>query len=54
MLTVADARKVTEELKKKGLKVDDIMEISNVVLIGGLYDPEGNRIQFSQEVSHQH
>src|SRR5512135_147736 len=48
-LTVADVYKTAEELKKRGIKVDDVLHIPNVVLVGTAYDPEGNRIQFVQE-----
>lgn len=48
VLTVDDARKVTEALRKKGVKCDDVVDIPGVVTYGTLYDPEGNRIQFAQ------
>jgi predicted enzyme related to lactoylglutathione lyase len=48
-LTVEDVYKTSEALKKRGIKVDDVLHIPNIVLIGTGYDPEGNRFQFVQE-----
>jgi hypothetical protein len=48
-LTVDDVRKTNEALKKRGIKVDEVLHIPNVVLIGTGYDPDGNRFQFAQD-----
>jgi predicted enzyme related to lactoylglutathione lyase len=53
VLTVDDARKVTEALRKKGVKCDDVVEIPGVVTYGTFYDPEGNRIQFAESAPPQ-
>jgi predicted enzyme related to lactoylglutathione lyase len=44
--TVDNVDKVQAELKKKGVKCDDILVIPGMVKIGTFYDPEGNRLQF--------
>jgi predicted enzyme related to lactoylglutathione lyase len=47
VLTVTDAKAVTADLRAKGVRCDDPMEIPGVVTYGTFYDPEGNRIQFA-------
>ncbi len=46
-LTVDDAQKVTDVLRAKGVKCDDVVGIPGVVSLGTFYDPDGNRIQFA-------
>ena len=48
-LTVDDVFKTNEELRAKGIKCDDVLNIPGVVTIGTFYDPEGNQIQFVPE-----
>ena len=48
VFTVDDAQKVTDELRKKGVRCDDPVAIPGVVIYGTFYDPEGNRLQFAQ------
>ena len=47
VLSVDDAHKTAEALRKKGVKCDDVVTIPGVVTYGTFYDPEGNRIQFA-------
>jgi catechol 2,3-dioxygenase-like lactoylglutathione lyase family enzyme len=49
--TVDDAHKTTDELKQKGVKVDNVEEIGSMVRLGTFYDPDGNRIQFAQNLA---
>ena len=45
-LLVKDAHQVTESLRAKGVRCDDVITIPGAVTYGTFYDPEGNRIQF--------
>jgi catechol-2,3-dioxygenase len=47
VFSVEDAYKVTEALRARGVKCDDVVHIPNVVTYGTFYDPEGNRFQFA-------
>lgn len=47
VFTVDDAYLVTEELRGRGVKCDDVVHIPDVVTYGTFYDPEGNRLQFA-------
>ncbi len=43
---VQDAHGVTDALKKKWVKCDDVVTIPGMVTYGTCYDPFGNRLQF--------
>jgi predicted enzyme related to lactoylglutathione lyase len=47
VFSVEDAYKVTEALRARGVKCEDVVAIPNVVTYGTFYDPEGNRFQFA-------
>lgn len=47
VFSVEDANKVTEALRAKGVKCDDVVSIPGVVTYGTFYDPEGNCFQFA-------
>ena len=49
VLDVTDAYKATDELRSRGVKCEDVVEIPGMVCYGTFYDPEGNRIQFASE-----
>jgi catechol 2,3-dioxygenase-like lactoylglutathione lyase family enzyme len=45
---VDDARGVIAALRAKGVRCDEVDEISGMVVIGTFYDPDGNRLQIAQ------
>lgn len=47
VLTVDNAIQVTRELRARGVRCEDAVNIPQTVCFGTFYDPEGNRIQFS-------
>lgn len=47
VFSVEDADQVTEALRGKGIKCDEVVNIPGVVKYGTFYDPEGNRFQFA-------
>ena len=47
VFAVQDAYQVTEALRAKCVRCDDVVAIPNVVTYGTFYDPEGNRFQFA-------
>jgi predicted enzyme related to lactoylglutathione lyase len=47
VFTVDDAYKVTEVLRARGVKCEDVVAIPGVVTYGTFYDHEGNRFQFA-------
>ncbi len=47
VLSVDDAYKAAEALRKRGVKCDDVVAIPGVVTYGTFYDPEGNRFRFA-------
>ena len=47
VLSVDDAHATAAALKAKGIKVDDVIAIPNMVTYGTFYDLEGNSIQFA-------
>jgi predicted enzyme related to lactoylglutathione lyase len=47
VLTVEDAKAMTADLRARGVRCDDPVEIPGMVTYGTFYDPEGNRIQFA-------
>jgi len=48
---VADAPKAVEELRKRGVKCDDVVTIPGMVSYANVYDPEGNRFQVAQSLA---
>lgn len=42
---VDDAYKTVEELRRRGVKCDDVIAIPNMVTYATFYDPDGNRLQ---------
>jgi len=44
---VDDARETLAELRARGIRCDDIIDIPGVVTYATFYDPEGNRLQFA-------
>lgn len=47
VLTVDDPYQVDAELRRRGVRCDDIVAIPEVVTYGTFYDLEGNRFQFA-------
>ncbi len=45
VFSVDNAYKTIEELRKRGVKCDDVEAIPNMVTYANFYDPEGNRLQ---------
>ena len=45
VFSVDDAYKTIAELRKRGVKCDDVEAIPNMVTFANFYDPEGNRLQ---------
>ncbi|MDR3573376.1 MAG: VOC family protein [Anaerolineaceae bacterium] len=42
---VADAYSVIKELRRRGVKCDDVQSVPNMVTFASFYDPDGNRLQ---------
>jgi predicted enzyme related to lactoylglutathione lyase len=42
---VEDAYTAVEELRRRGVKCDDVIAIPNMVTYANFYDPDGNRLQ---------
>ena len=47
VLTVENVKQTDQELRAKGVKCGDIVDIPGVVKYGTFFDPEGNRFQFA-------
>jgi predicted enzyme related to lactoylglutathione lyase len=47
VFAVDDARQAVEELRKRGVKCDDVVMIPGMVAYATFYDPEGNRLQIA-------
>jgi len=45
VFSVDDAYKAVKELRKRGVKCDEVEAIPNMVTFASFYDPEGNRLQ---------
>ena len=45
VFSVNDAYKAVAELRKRGVKCDDVEAIPDMVTFASFYDPEGNRLQ---------
>jgi len=48
---VDDANQAVAELRKRGVKCDDVVTIPNMVSFANVYDPEGNRFQVAQSLA---
>ncbi|HEY8630111.1 MAG TPA: VOC family protein [Gaiellaceae bacterium] len=48
---VQDVKAVAEELRKEGVEVGVVFELHGEMRLLDVFDPEGNRIQFAQELS---
>jgi catechol-2,3-dioxygenase len=49
VLVVEDPHKTTADLRARGVRCDDVVEIPNVISYGTFYDPDGNRLQFARD-----
>ena len=47
VFTVDDAYKAVEELRKRGVKCEDVIPIPGMVTYATFYDPEGNKLQMA-------
>lgn len=47
VLTVDDVYQADAELRARGVKCDEVVQIPHVVTYGTFYDPDGNRFQFA-------
>ena len=47
VLSVDDAGKAVADLRKRGIKCDDVTVIPGMVAFAAFYDPDGNKIQFA-------
>jgi catechol 2,3-dioxygenase-like lactoylglutathione lyase family enzyme len=48
---VEDVKAVAEELRQEGVEVGVIFELHGEMRILDVFDPDGNRLQFAQELS---
>jgi hypothetical protein len=48
---VADVKAVAEELRNEGVEVGVVFELHGEMRLLDVFDPEGNRLQFAQELS---
>ncbi len=48
---VQDVKVVAEELRKEGVEVGVVFELHGEMRLLDVFDPEGNRLQFAQELS---
>lgn len=44
---VEDAFKMVEELRKRGVRCEDVVSVPNMVTYANFYDPDGNRLQIA-------
>ena len=47
VFSVDDAYKAVEELRRRGVKCEDVQAIPNMVTYANFFDPEGNRLQLA-------
>jgi predicted enzyme related to lactoylglutathione lyase len=47
VFSVEDAYKAVEELRKRGVKCEDVIPIPGMVTYATFYDPEGNKLQMA-------
>jgi catechol 2,3-dioxygenase-like lactoylglutathione lyase family enzyme len=48
---VRDVRAVAEELRKEGVEVGVVFELHGAMRLLDVYDPDGNRVQFAEDLS---
>ncbi len=46
-----DARAMTAKLRSKGVRCDEVQEIPGMVVLGTMYDPDGNQLQIAQSLT---
>jgi catechol 2,3-dioxygenase-like lactoylglutathione lyase family enzyme len=49
-LEVDDVKAEAERLRSEGVKVGVVLEIPGTIRLLDVYDPDGNRLQFSQDI----
>jgi catechol 2,3-dioxygenase-like lactoylglutathione lyase family enzyme len=49
-LDVDDVKAEAERLRAEGVKVGVVLEIPGTIRLLDVYDPDGNRLQFSQDI----
>jgi glyoxalase/bleomycin resistance protein/dioxygenase superfamily protein len=47
---VADVKAVAEELRQAGVEVGVVFELHGEMRLLDVFDPDGNRLQFAQEL----
>jgi catechol 2,3-dioxygenase-like lactoylglutathione lyase family enzyme len=47
---VADVKAAAEELRKEGVEVGIVVELHDEMRLLDVFDPDGNRLQFAQEL----
>ena len=52
VFTVEDAYQAVEELRRRGLKCEDVVPIPGMVTYATFYDPEGNTLQMAGPPPH--
>jgi catechol 2,3-dioxygenase-like lactoylglutathione lyase family enzyme len=48
---VGDVKKVADELRNEGVEVGVVFELHGEMRLVDVFDPDGNRLQFAQELS---
>jgi catechol 2,3-dioxygenase-like lactoylglutathione lyase family enzyme len=48
---VGDVKKVADELRNEGVEVGVVFELHGEMRLLDVFDPDGNRLQFAQELS---
>ena len=48
---VRDVKRVAEDLRKDGVEVGVVFELHGAMRLLDVFDPDGNRIQFAEEVA---
>lgn len=49
-LTCDDVRGAIAHLRAKGVRCDDVQEMPGMVILGNIYDPDGNFLQLAQSL----
>ena len=50
-VNVEDVKAVADDLRKKGVEVGVVFELHGEMRLLDVFDPDGNRLQFAQELS---
>ena len=48
---VPDVKAVADQLRKEGVEVGVVLELHSAIRLLDVFDPDGNRVQFAQELS---